>query len=105
MLDVAQIELVTANRNFVVLTVGRESFHARSTLIQAEEAMSSQPTLQINRSCIVNLNHVRQVSRSARGYYVFVLSGGATVTSSERYRPKVRERIEQFTIGGCKVHP
>jgi two-component system, LytTR family, response regulator len=105
MLDVAQIELVTANRNFVALTIGKESFHARSTLIQAEEAMSSQPTLQINRSCIVNLNHVRQVSRSARGDYVFVLSGGTTVTSSERFRPKVRERIEQFTIGGFKDRP
>jgi two-component system LytT family response regulator len=102
MLDVAQIELVTANRNFVILTIGKESFNARSTLIQAEEAMSSQPTLQINRSCIVNLNHVRQVSRSERGDYVFELSGGATVSSSERFRPKVRERIEQFTIGGFK---
>ena len=102
MLDVAQIELVTANRNFVILTVGRESFYTRSTLIQAEEAMSSEPMLQINRSCIVNLNHVRQVSRSARGDYVFVLSGGTTVTSSERFRPKVRERIEQFAVGGSK---
>jgi two-component system, LytTR family, response regulator len=105
MLDVARIELITANRNSVVLTIGKESFHARSTLIQAQEGMASQPTLQISRSCIVNMNHVRQVSRSARGDYVFVLSGGATVSSSERFRPKVRERIQQFAIGGLKDHP
>jgi two-component system, LytTR family, response regulator len=105
MLDVARIELVTANRNLVVFAIGKETFHARSTLIQAEEAMSSQPILQINRSCIVNLNHVCEMSRSARGDYVFVLSGGITVTSSERFRPKVRERLEQFAIGGCKDHP
>jgi two-component system LytT family response regulator len=102
MVDVAQIELVTANRNYVVLTVGRESFHARSTLIQAEESMHSQPMLQISRSSLVNLNHVRQVSRTPRGDYVFVLTGGATVASSERFRHRVRERIRQFALGSPK---
>jgi two-component system, LytTR family, response regulator len=102
MVDVARIELVTADRNYVMLTVGRESFHARSTLIQAEESMRSQPMLQINRSCMVNVNHVREVSRTPRGDYVFVLSGGTTVTSSERFRHRVRERIGQFALGGPK---
>ena len=100
MVDIAQIELVTADRNYVVLTVGHESFHARSTLIQAEESMRSQPMLLINRSCMVNLNHVRQVSRTPRGDYVFVLSSGTTVASSERFRHRVRERIGQFSVGG-----
>jgi len=102
MVDVAQVELVVANRNYVVLRVGKDTFHARSTLIQAEESMSSQPMLQINRSCLVNVNHVRRVSRTARGDYVFVLSGGTTVTSSERFRPKVRERIETFVVGSTR---
>ncbi len=102
MVDVAQVELVTADHNYVALTVGKETFYARSTLIQAEDSTRSQPMLQINRSCLVNVNHVRRVSRSARGDYVFVLSGGTTVTSSERYRPRVRERIEQFVVGGAR---
>jgi two-component system LytT family response regulator len=100
MVDVAQVELVTADRNYVVLTVGRESFHARSTLIQAEESMRTQPMLLINRSCMVNMNHVRQVSRTPRGDYVFVLSGGTIVTSSERFRHRVRECIGQFSVSG-----
>jgi len=102
MVDVAQIELVTADRNYVKLTVGKDSFHARSTLLHAEESLRSQPMLQINRSCLVNINHVKQVSRTARGDYVFVLSGGTTVMSSERFRHKVRERIGQFVVGGSK---
>lgn len=100
LVDVAQIELVTADRNYIKLTVGKDSFHARSTLVQAEESLRSQPILQISRSCLVNINHVRQVSRTARGDYVFVLSGGTTVMSSERFRHKVRERIGQFVVGG-----
>lgn len=100
MIDVAQVEVVAADRNYVALTVGKETFRMRSTLIQAEMSMRSQPMLRISRSCLMNINHVRQVSRTARGDYVFVLSGGMTVTSSERFRPKVHECIEQFVIGG-----
>jgi two-component system, LytTR family, response regulator len=99
MVDVAHIEMVSADRNYVELTAGQEVLHARSTLIQAEAAMRGQPILQINRSCLINLNHVRRVSRSARGDYVFVLSGGATVSSSERFRHRVRLGIEQFSVG------
>jgi two-component system, LytTR family, response regulator len=102
MVDVARIELVTANRNYVLLTVGRDSFQARSTLIQAEEAMSSQPMVQINRSCLVNFNHVREVSRTARGDYAFVLAGGTIVTSSERFRHRVREHIGRFVVGNAR---
>jgi two-component system, LytTR family, response regulator len=101
MVDVAQIEFISADGNYVVLTVGKESLHARSTLAQAEEAMRSQPMLQINRSCIVNVNHVQQVTRTARGDFVFVLTGGSTVSSSERYRQKVRAHMEKFLMGGA----
>lgn len=100
MIDVAQVELVTADRNYVALTASREVFRMRSTLIQAEKSLRSQPMLQISRSCLININHVGRVSRTARGDYVFVLSGGTTVTSSERFRPRVHERIEQFVVGG-----
>ena len=100
MVDISEVELVTSDRNYIVLTVGKDTFHARSTLIQAEESMRSQPMLQVNRSCLVNVNHVRRVSRTARGDYVFVLSGGTVVTGSERFRPKIRDRIEQFVVGG-----
>lgn len=103
MIDVAQVELVTADRNYVKLTIGRDAFHARSTLIQAEESLGSQPMLQINRSCLVNVNHVKQVSRTARGDYVFVLSGGTTVASSERFRHRVREHLGQLVVGGEKA--
>src|SRR3974377_1533473 len=37
MLDVSQVEVVEADRNYVRLTIGRETFHARSTLQQARK--------------------------------------------------------------------
>jgi two-component system, LytTR family, response regulator len=98
MLDVAQIEAAEADRNYVRLLVGREAFHARSTLQQAEKTLQSQPMLRISRSCLVNINHVREVSRTPRGDFILVLAGGATMTSSEGFRDAVRQHLERLKV-------
>jgi two-component system, LytTR family, response regulator len=99
MLDVGQIELLEADRNYVKLTVGREVFLARSTLQSAEKSLQSQPMLRISRSCVVNTNHIREISRTPRGDFILVLGGGTTVTSSEGYRDVVRDYLERLKIG------
>jgi two-component system LytT family response regulator len=99
MLDVARIELLEADRNYVKLTIGREVFLARSTLQAAEKSFASQPMLRISRSCIVNTNHIREISRTPRGDFILVLAGGTTVTSSEGYREAVRDFLERLKIG------
>jgi two-component system, LytTR family, response regulator len=98
MLDVAQIEAAEADRNYVKLVVGRDTFHARSTLQQAEKTLQSQPMLRISRSCLVNMNHVREISRTPRGDFILVLAGGTTVTSSEGFREAVRQHLERFKV-------
>jgi two-component system, LytTR family, response regulator len=100
LLDGAHIELVEGDRNYVKLTIGREVFHARSTLQQAQRALESQPVLRISRSCLVNVNHVREVARTPRGDFIFVLAGGVTVTSSEGFRETVREYLGRLRMGG-----
>jgi two-component system LytT family response regulator len=100
MVDPAAIEVVEADRNYVTLRVGRDSFHARSTLQQAEDLLKAQPMLRISRSCLVNVSHVQEVSRTPRGDFILVLRGGTTVTSSEGFRDKVRARLEQMKLGG-----
>lgn len=97
-LDVAQVELIEADRNYVVIRVGRDSYHARSTLQQAEQSLRSQPMLRISRSCLVNVNFVREVNRTLRGDFILSLAGGATVTSSEGYRAKVKEYLSTLRI-------
>jgi two-component system LytT family response regulator len=99
MIDVAQIEMLEADRNYVTLRVDNKTFHARTTLVQAAEAMGSQPMLRISRSCVVNINHVSEVKRTLRGDFVILLRGGATVSSSQGYRDKVRAHLEHLTLG------
>jgi two-component system LytT family response regulator len=97
-LDAAQVEMIESDRNYVVIRVGSDNFHARSTLQQAEQALRSQPMLRISRSCLVNMNYVREVNRTLRGDFILVLAGGATVTSSEGFRAKVKEYLGTLRI-------
>ena len=98
MLDTTEVEVVEADRNYVKLTVGRDAFHTRSTLQQAERFLESQPMLRISRSCLVNTRHVREVSRTPRGDFILVLAGGTTVTSSEGFRDPVRQYFERLKL-------
>ena len=80
------------------LIIGRESFHARSTLQQAEKSFQNQPMLRISRSCLVNMRHVKEISRTPRGDFILVVAGGTTVTSSEGYREPVRQYFERLKL-------
>ena len=97
-LDVTQVEMIEADRNYVIIRVGKDNFHARSTLQQAESALRSQPMLRISRSCLVNMHYVKEVNRTLRGDFILVLAGGATVTSSEGFRAKVKEYMGTLRI-------
>ncbi|MDP9009365.1 MAG: LytTR family DNA-binding domain-containing protein [Pseudomonadota bacterium] len=97
-LDATHVEMIEADRNYVVIRVGKDSYHARSTLQQAELALRSQPMLRISRSCLVNLNYVKEVNRTLRGDFILILAGGATVTSSEGFRGKVKEYLGTLKI-------
>jgi len=98
MLEARQIELVEADRNYVRFTVGRNTYTARSTLGQAEAALASQPLVKFSRFALVNMDHVREISRTPRGDVIAVLAGGSTVTSSEGYREAVRRYLDGFRI-------
>jgi len=82
-----------------VIRVGKDSFHARSTLQQAELALRARsPCCAFSRSCLVNMNYVKEVNRTLRGDFILVLAGGATVTSSEGFRGKVKDYLGTLRI-------
>ncbi len=98
MLDVGLIELAWADRNYVKLRVGEQIYCLRGTLVQAEKALQSQPLLRISRSCLVNLNYVRKVSRTPRGDFILVIEAGVTLASAEGFRESVRRQLERFRV-------
>jgi two-component system LytT family response regulator len=102
MLNVAGIELVEASRNYVRITVGRQTYHARSTLQHAEKVLAHEPIMRISRSSLVNTKHVREIHRTPRGDFILVLAGGVTVTSSEGYRDKVRRYLDTLRLSSAR---
>ena len=102
MLGVGGIELIEASRNYVRITVGRETYHARSTLQHAEKVLASEPVMRISRSSLVNTKHVREIHRTPRGDFILVLAGGTTVTSSEGYRDKVRRYLDSLRLSPAR---
>jgi two-component system LytT family response regulator len=46
----------------------------------------------------VNVNYVKEVNRTLRGDFILVLAGGATVTSSEGFRAKVKEYLATLRL-------
>jgi two-component system LytT family response regulator len=44
------------------------------------------------------MNYVKEVNRTLRGDFILILAGGATVTSSEGYRSKVKEYLGTMRI-------
>jgi two-component system LytT family response regulator len=97
-LDVTQVEMIEADRNYVAIRVGRDIFHTRSTLSQAEQALRAQPMLRISRSCLININYLKEVNRTLRGDFILVLAGGATVSSSEGFRSKVKDYLSTLRL-------
>ncbi len=98
MLDPELIELVTAHRNYVKVRVGRETYTVRSTLQHTEKTLQALPMVRVNRSCLVNLNHVRRISHTPRGDIILVLSGGTTITSSQGCREAVRQQLVRLSV-------
>ena len=97
-LEAAHVEMIEADRNYISIRVGKNSFHTRSTLQQAELALRSQPMLRISRSCLVNMNYVKEVNRTLRGDFILTLAGGAIITSSEGFRPKVKQYLAAMRL-------
>ena len=52
---------------------------------------------------LFNVNHVREVGRTPRGDFIFVLAGGATLTSSEGFRDVMRQYLAQFRVGSAEA--
>jgi two-component system LytT family response regulator len=102
-LDVGDIELIESDKNYVNLTVGRDRYTVRGTMQHAEAAMGSQRLLRVSRSRLVNLTHVRELGRTPRGDVIVVLTGGVTVTASERYRHAIRQQLSrmQLSVRAC----
>ena len=103
------VEMIEADRNYVIIRVGKDSFHARSTLQQAEHSLRSQPMLRISRSCLVNMNFVKEVNRTLRGDFMRkeprCRAAPPMTSSEEASAPRSKDSAPALVIAAAPHEP
>jgi two-component system, LytTR family, response regulator len=93
---IAQLDIdsVEANRNYVNISAGAETFTIRWTMQQAESTLDPSMFLRIHRSVIVNTHKIREMERRFHGEYVFTLANGQKFTSGRAYRRHIQAHLK-----------
>jgi two-component system LytT family response regulator len=88
------IDSVEANRNYVNISAGAESFTIRWTMQQAETTLDPGMFLRVHRSVIVNTHKIREMERRFHGEYVLTLVNGQKFTSGRAYRRHIQAHLK-----------
>jgi two-component system LytT family response regulator len=88
------IDSVEANRNYVNIRAGKESFTIRWTMQQAEATLDAGMFLRVHRSVIVNTHKIREMERWFHGEYIITLHNGQRFTSGRAYRQQIQAHLK-----------
>jgi two-component system LytT family response regulator len=94
LLPLARVDRMESARNYVVLHAGRETYRVRATLDGLEGRIDPRRFVRVNRSTIVNVDRVAELRPWSHGDWVLVLSDGARLRLSRRYR----DRLDRFNL-------
>ena len=87
--DVDTIERIEAAGDYMVIQTGDNTLILRETMKDLEKRLDPRRFQRVHRSCIVNLDQVKQVKPHTNGECFLVLDSGAQVKVSRSYRDVV----------------
>jgi two-component system LytT family response regulator len=90
---VEAIDRVEAERNYVMLHVGRDVHRLRATLGTLEHRLDPAQFLRINRSTLVRFDAVREMHEWSHGDFRVVMSDGTELIWSRRFRAAAAGRF------------
>jgi two-component system, LytTR family, response regulator len=85
----SDIEWLETSRNYVRLRAKGAWHTVREPLTTFAERLDPLQFVRVSRSCIVNLDRVREFRRQANGQYVVLLDDGQRLVASRRYGAKL----------------
>jgi two-component system, LytTR family, response regulator len=85
-LPVARLDWAESDRNYVNLHVGAETYTVRGTLDNLIQQLDPEQFVRINRSELVNLDHVREMHPWFHGERRMVLKDGRELVWTRRFR-------------------
>jgi two-component system LytT family response regulator len=92
---VDEIDWLEAADNHVKVHVGQRTHQVRSTMTSFEKRLPAEKFLRIHRSTMVNIRRIAEVQPWFAGDYVFILMGGARLTSGRSYRQAIHEFMDR----------
>ena len=105
LLQPEKIEWIEAERDYVRLHQGSESFLVRSSMNRLSELLDPRDFMRVHRSTVINLNHVREMRALNSGDYEILLDSETTVLMSRGYRGALRELLRTAGLDSIKVSP
>jgi DNA-binding LytR/AlgR family response regulator len=85
-LNIADIDRIEADGNYVTLHVNGDSYPLRESLARLEARLDPKHFARVHRGHIVNLDRIREIQPWDSGDYRIVLKDGSFVNFSRRYR-------------------
>lgn len=93
LLNVDEIDLITAEGKYVRLYVGAKSYLFREAIGSMEFQLDPKKFVRIHRSTIINIAGVKEMHPLFHGEYEVILRNGKQLTLSRRYREKLQKII------------
>jgi two-component system, LytTR family, response regulator len=90
--DLASIEWIEAQGNYLALHVAGQSHLVRETLQGFARRLDQSRYVRVHRRAIVALDRIREIQPLANGDSTLILQGGHTIRASRSYREIVRKR-------------
>jgi two-component system, LytTR family, response regulator len=84
--NVAEIDWVEADGDYVSVHVGAKSWLLRETIAAAEARLALSGFVRIHRSTLVNIYRVRELLPLSKGEFTVVLLDGTELKLSRNYR-------------------
>jgi hypothetical protein len=94
-LDLATIEWIESQGNYLALHAGGRSHLIRETMHGFAKRLDSSRFVRVHRRTIVDIHRVREIQPLANGDSFLILQGGHTIRASRSYREAVRTRWAQ----------
>jgi DNA-binding LytR/AlgR family response regulator len=91
--DLATVDWIEAQGNYVALHVGDRTHLIRDTLANVERGLDPARFARVHRSAIVAVDRIEAVGRPTNGDATITLAGGKELRLSRSYRAKLRERL------------
>ncbi|HEX8197547.1 MAG TPA: LytTR family DNA-binding domain-containing protein [Pyrinomonadaceae bacterium] len=91
LVKIEEIEWVAAEKNYVRLHVGAQSYLRRDAIGYIEQQLDPELFRRVHRSTIINLNFIKELRQPVNGDYRIILSNGEELTLSSTYQKNLLE--------------